>query len=560
MPLPTEYNVGVVEGAYVDLTGKPMVGKVEFTASVPVLVAATSKIVIVPVRLSAELDANGHFSVQLPSSSDEDISPTGWTYQVKETFTGFSRSYSVEVPVGQTINISTVVLAVPSPGATITRGPQGEVGPEGQQGPQGPEGPLGPKGDTGATGPEGPQGLRGLVGDQGPKGDTGDVGPQGVQGAQGTGVTILGAVPNPGALPATGSPGDAYLIAGALYVWSGITTSWVNVGNIQGPAGPQGIQGPLGPKGDQGVEGPTGSVGPVGPVGAAGVAGPTGATGPTGPSGTITSATASTLAPAVPASVSLGGTPQARTVDFGIPKGDTGATGPAGPTGPQGPQGTVIGPTTDLAPRSIQLPGMDISLTATAAPLAIGTFANGAQLILDNNELFARIWNAATSAYDASPWALNASFVSVSSPATNVADLRLSGGQATRTDNAARRDFVETLRGEATPPYATGWALWGDGVYRDLRFFLFRDGWVGVSGLCKLTTLTGATAKICGVSGSYVPRNAVGDIVPCVVDDVPRVMNVQVDGLYLRGALPAVGKYVSVSASYPGVTAAVGAA
>jgi hypothetical protein len=35
---------------------------------------------------------------------------------------------------------------------------------------------------------------------------------------------------------------------------------------------------------------------------------------------------------------------------------------------------------------------------------------------------------------------------------------------------------------------------------------------------------------------------------------------VQVDGLYLRGALPAVGKYVSVSASYPGVTAAVGAA
>ena len=72
-------------------------------------------------------------------------------------------------------------------------------------------------------------------------------------------------MPNPGALPPASSvePGDAYIVEsdGNLYVSNG--TSWIDVGQIQGPPGPQGIQGA------QGVKGPTGATGPQGPAGGA---------------------------------------------------------------------------------------------------------------------------------------------------------------------------------------------------------------------------------------------------------------------------------------------------
>ena len=61
-------------------------------------------------------------------------------------------------------------------------------------------------------------------------------GPEGPQGPAGTGVTILGSFDSPSELPPTGNNGDAYLVQGDLYVWSG--TEWDNVGTIQGPEGP----------------------------------------------------------------------------------------------------------------------------------------------------------------------------------------------------------------------------------------------------------------------------------------------------------------------------------
>jgi hypothetical protein len=59
----------------------------------------------------------------------------------------------------------------------------------------------------------------------------------------------------------TGSVGQGYLINGQLYVWSVTTSSWTNVGNIQGPTGAQGVTGPTG---SVGATGPTGSTGPQG--------------------------------------------------------------------------------------------------------------------------------------------------------------------------------------------------------------------------------------------------------------------------------------------------------
>lgn len=66
----------------------------------------------------------------------------------------------------------------------------------------------------------------------------------GNDGKDGTGVTILGSYDSEDALKQahpTGGLGDAYIVGGDLYVWSG--SSWQNVGNIQGPPGENGSEG-----------------------------------------------------------------------------------------------------------------------------------------------------------------------------------------------------------------------------------------------------------------------------------------------------------------------------
>jgi hypothetical protein len=115
------------------------------------------------------------------------------------------------------------------------RGAQGPQGPAGQAGPAGPTGSAGPQGAQGPSGPEGPQGP------QGPKGDVG------------AGLEIIGTVAKEGDLPAAGETGDAYLIAGDLFVWTG--SAWTNAGPVQGPQGETGPQGPAGPQGLQGEAG-----------------------------------------------------------------------------------------------------------------------------------------------------------------------------------------------------------------------------------------------------------------------------------------------------------------
>ena len=234
-------------------------------------------------------------------------------------------------------------------GATGPQGPIGTTGPAGAAGPQGligltgqtgATGPQGPVGQTGSTGPQGPIGLTGAAGPQGPigltgpagatgaKGDKGDIGAQGPTGPQGTGVTILGSFSSVNQLPATGSAGDGYLVNGNLYVWSTNTSSWSNVGNIQGPQGPAGLTGPQGPAGQTGAAGAQGPIGQTGPTGATGAQGPIGLTGSSGATGAIGS------------QGPIGQTGPAGANGAKGDKGDTGAQGPTGLTGPAGATGS----------------------------------------------------------------------------------------------------------------------------------------------------------------------------------------------------------------------------
>lgn len=109
----------------------------------------------------------------------------------------------------------------------------------------------------------------------------------GTFGVDGTSVTILGSYNTLAELQAahpTGQLGDAYMVAGDLYVWNG--TAWENVGQIQGPKGDTGATGPQGPKGDTGATGAKGDKGDTGATGAQGPAGAQGAKGDKGDAGT----------------------------------------------------------------------------------------------------------------------------------------------------------------------------------------------------------------------------------------------------------------------------------
>lgn len=155
-------------------------------------------------------------------------------------------------------------------GDTGEKGATGERGPQGLQGERGLQGVQGEKGEQGIQGPIGPKGEKGDQGERGPQGPQGQIGPQGPKGDTGSGLNIKGELDSESQLPQEGVSGDAWLIAGNLYVYVGengnveSNPKWSNVGSIQGPAGPtgpKGEQGEPGPKGDPGEKGEKGDPG-----------------------------------------------------------------------------------------------------------------------------------------------------------------------------------------------------------------------------------------------------------------------------------------------------------
>jgi Collagen triple helix repeat (20 copies) len=95
-------------------------------------------------------------------------------------------------------------------------------------------------------------------------------------------VSSTGDIGIAGALPATGTDGDAIYLTtdDGLYIYDG---GWQKIS--QGDPGPRGPQGIPGADGRDGTNGVDGAIGPPGPIGPTGTPGPAGATGPQGPPG-----------------------------------------------------------------------------------------------------------------------------------------------------------------------------------------------------------------------------------------------------------------------------------
>lgn len=174
-------------------------------------------------------------------------------------------------------------------------GPQGIPGADGAQGPKGDPGPQGVPGEKGADGAKGETGPQGERGPQGPKGDKGDPGQKGetgsgfvVKGYYGTVSALQTSVKNP-------AVGDAYGVGASepydIYIYDGVTRTWINNGPLQGAKGDPGPKGDKGEPGEQGPKGDTGPIGKTGPQGEQGIQGQKGdpgkdgATGPAGKDG-----------------------------------------------------------------------------------------------------------------------------------------------------------------------------------------------------------------------------------------------------------------------------------
>jgi hypothetical protein len=119
----------------------PVTGKVRFTPSVDAAISSTEGAIILPTPIEADLDEQGYISINgvrgasLIATDSPDLNPSGFTYTVSfidlkfDKFPLAYKSFSMALPAGTTVDLSTVTPVKTSNGATIIRGAQGDPGP-----------------------------------------------------------------------------------------------------------------------------------------------------------------------------------------------------------------------------------------------------------------------------------------------------------------------------------------------------------------------------------------------------------------------------------------------
>lgn len=107
MSIPTLITV---TGTIRDASG-PIAGRLVFASSTLVRDPATND-VMVPQEIVATVGSDGELSVPIPATNDPAFSPTGWTWELRPHFHGWSAAFSVAIPYdspGATIDLSDLV-------------------------------------------------------------------------------------------------------------------------------------------------------------------------------------------------------------------------------------------------------------------------------------------------------------------------------------------------------------------------------------------------------------------------------------------------------------------
>ena len=107
MTWPNDVVTRTVTGAYLSASGTPAKGRVTFTPTTSVY--DTNDALIVEDTITAILDDNGEFSLDLPTTDNLLLSPSGWAYEVNVRLYGVKpKRFNVTLPKGDGSAVSIV--------------------------------------------------------------------------------------------------------------------------------------------------------------------------------------------------------------------------------------------------------------------------------------------------------------------------------------------------------------------------------------------------------------------------------------------------------------------
>lgn len=107
MPWPNDVVTRTVTGAYLSASGAAAQGRVTFTPTTAVY--DTNDALIVEDTITAVLDSDGEFVLDLPTTDNPLLSPAGWAYEVNVRLYGVKpKKFNVTLPAGDGTPVSIV--------------------------------------------------------------------------------------------------------------------------------------------------------------------------------------------------------------------------------------------------------------------------------------------------------------------------------------------------------------------------------------------------------------------------------------------------------------------
>lgn len=135
MPWPNHILTRTLVGTYKNATNDPAKGRVTFTPTATIL--DDSNAVIVSDTITAPLDANGSFSIELPTTDNQLLKPKNWAYVVSVRIYGVKPiKYYILMPYGDgsvidIIDIPTTTLTAVQDSTIQSSVIRGPIGPPG---------------------------------------------------------------------------------------------------------------------------------------------------------------------------------------------------------------------------------------------------------------------------------------------------------------------------------------------------------------------------------------------------------------------------------------------